>query len=330
MNTYALIFFPVYVALFVAALVGVVWWDRRRRRTKYPFPENLKLLRMPGEYLWSQVIQRDEAEIQWFLGALVLPLVAGVSVLQLLAWSFPSSPTLVLVLSLTSFVVFLLLCVRFLQARLQRRADHSFVGTTMRVRPLIAASLLLLSNAVDVRASDAIQTAGDILQLLLPATAGGLTLAYGKSEGNGRVEDFLGRAEEKLGLGYRDTQGTVQFAESAGLTLGTTYILKYSVHEQRPNGSSESFPSAHTSISFCSAEFMRKRYGWEYGIPAYALASFVAYSRVEAGEHYPHDVLAGAVIGIASSYIFTRPYKGWHVQADVGDRYYGLRFSRRW
>jgi len=75
---------------------------------------------------------------------------------------------------------------------------------------------------------------------------------------------------------------------------------------------------------------MRKRYGWEYGIPAYALASFVAYSRVEARDHYPHDVIAGASIGIVCSYIFTRPYKGWNVQLESGDRYYGFRLSRAW
>ena len=73
---------------------------------------------------------------------------------------------------------------------------------------------------------------------------------------------------------------------------------------------------------------MRKRYGWEYGIPAYAAASFVAYSRVEANEHYPHDVIAGAAIGILSSFIFTRPYKGWNVQAEAGGGYYGIRFTR--
>src|ERR1043166_9233979 len=110
--------------------------------------------------------------------------------------------------------------------------------------------------------------------------------------------------------------------------LGFTYGLKYAVSETRPNGGSHSFPSGHTSISFCSAEFVRKRYGWEYGIPAYALASLVAYSRVEAGEHYPHDVIAGAGIGIASSLIFTRPYKGWKVQLEADGKYYGFRISR--
>jgi len=171
---------------------------------------------------------------------------------------------------------------------------------------IIATLLFCLTARVDARAADNIETAGDILQYVLPATAGGLT------------------------LGYQDYQGTLQFGESAALTLGTTYALKYAVNERRPNGGSGSFPSAHASISFSAAEFMRKRYGWEYGIPAYAAASFVAYSRVEAREHYPHDVIAGAAIGIASSYLFTRPYKGWHIQAEGDASYIGIRLCRSW
>jgi membrane-associated phospholipid phosphatase len=170
----------------------------------------------------------------------------------------------------------------------------------------LLALLLCFAANTDMRASDTIRSAGDVLQFALPATAAGLT------------------------LGYQDGKGALQFGESAALTLGATYALKYAVDERRPNGGSQSFPSAHSSISFSSAEFMRKRYGWEYGVPAYAAASFVAYSRVEAREHYAHDVVAGAAIGIASSYIFTRPYKGWQVQADAGDRYYGICLSRAW
>jgi membrane-associated phospholipid phosphatase len=168
----------------------------------------------------------------------------------------------------------------------------------------LLAVLLFLSSSLAAYADDAIETAGDILQFVLPGTAAGMTLLRW------------------------DGQGAVQFGESAGVTIGATYGLKYAVHETRPNGGSHSFPSGHTSISFCSAEFIRKRYGWEYGVPAYALASFVAYSRVEAGAHYPHDVIAGAGIGIASSFIFTRPYKGWKIQLDADGKYYGFRISR--
>jgi len=163
---------------------------------------------------------------------------------------------------------------------------------------------LLLLGLLSAPAKDGIETAGDILQFVLPGTAAGLTFIYW------------------------DGPGALQFGASAGVTLGVTYLLKYTVDERRPNGGSESFPSGHTSISFASAEFMRKRYGWEYGVPAYALASFVAYSRVESGQHHPHDVIAGAAIGIASSYIFTRPYHGWNVQLQADGKYYGFKLSR--
>jgi membrane-associated phospholipid phosphatase len=153
-------------------------------------------------------------------------------------------------------------------------------------------------------AADGVQTAGDVLQFVLPATAGGLT------------------------LGYHDGKGALQLGESLVVTLGVTYALKYGIDERRPNGGSQSFPSAHTSVSFCAAEFMRKRYGWEYGVPAYAAASFVAYSRVEAREHHPQDVVAGAGIGILSSYILTKPYKGWNVSVQGDTKSFGVRLTR--
>jgi membrane-associated phospholipid phosphatase len=166
--------------------------------------------------------------------------------------------------------------------------------------------LLCFFLSVPLQAGNSIESAGDVLTILIPAAAAGLT------------------------VGYKDAKGALQLGGSAALTLGTTYGLKYTVNETRPDGKSQSFPSAHTSISFASAEFMRKRYGWEYGIPAYAAATFVAVSRVESKNHYTHDVLAGAAIGIASSYIFTRPYKGWHIQPEVDQKRYGIRLGRIW
>ena len=61
------------------------------------------------------------------------------------------------------------------------------------------------------------------------------------------------------------------------------------------------------------------------------LATFVAFSRAESKRHYTHDVIAGAAIGIGSSYLFTEPYKGWHIQPDVGHHaFYGILISRSW
>ena len=181
------------------------------------------------------------------------------------------------------------------------------MGHRNQLTRIIAAVIVLITTApFHAHASDGIELAGDILEFVMPATAAGMT------------------------IGSRDGQGTFQFGESAALTLAVTYGLKYTINTERPNGGSQSFPSGHTSISFCSAEFMRKRYGWEYGLPSYAVASFVAYSRVESRNHYPRDVFAGAAIGIISSYIFTKPYKGWLVAPQVDAGYYGVRLVKCW
>ena len=172
---------------------------------------------------------------------------------------------------------------------------------------LFLALMLWWAGAADVWAGgDTIENAGDILQFVLPGTASALTLAY------------------------RDWPGALQFGESAGVTLGVTYALKYSINERRPDGGNESFPSGHASISFAAAEFMRKRYGWEYGLPAYAAATFVGYSRVESREHHTYDVVGGAAIGMVSSFIFTKPYKGWRLEPETNGRYFGFKLSRDW
>ncbi len=167
-------------------------------------------------------------------------------------------------------------------------------------------TLLCFASVRWAYADDGVQLAGNILTYALPAIIAGLTLSH------------------------RDSKGALEFGESAALTLGVTYALKYSIKEERPIGGPHSFPSAHSSFAFSSAEFLRKRYGWEYGVPAYAVASFIAYSRVECRAHHPHDVIVGAAIGIISSYIFAKPYKGWQIEADTDSKYWGLRLTHSW
>jgi hypothetical protein len=146
--------------------------------------------------------------------------------------------------------------------------------------------LLCISTNADAQRNDRIETVGDDLCIyILPSATAGLIL-YNS-----------------------DWRGLIEGAESAALTGGVTAGLKVAVNEKRLNGGSYSFPSGHASFSFDVAEFIRKRYGWECGIPAYVATSFVGYSRVEANDHYTHDVVAGAFLGILSSYIFTTPYR---------------------
>ncbi len=63
-----------------------------------------------------------------------------------------------------------------------------------------------------------------------------------------------------------------------------------------------SFPSGHTSMAFATATAISLEYPkWYIIAPAYLWASSVGYSRMYLGVHYPTDVLAGAIIGSATS-----------------------------
>jgi membrane-associated phospholipid phosphatase len=80
------------------------------------------------------------------------------------------------------------------------------------------------------------------------------------------------------------------------LTMG----MKASFRRERPEGAGYAFPSGHTTVSFASATVLQRHFGWAAGIPAYALASYVALSRVQMERHYLSDVAFGAVLGIAA------------------------------
>ncbi|MCK4621250.1 MAG: phosphatase PAP2 family protein [Desulfuromonadales bacterium] len=167
----------------------------------------------------------------------------------------------------------------------------------------ICVGILLSQRAI---ASDNIETSRDVIQVLIPAIAYGTTF-------------YLD-----------DLEGRTQFYKSFFVNLAVTHGLKNTIEKKRPNGSDKSFPSGHTSAAFQGAAFIHKRYGWEYSLPAYIGASFVGYSRIESDNHYIEDVLAGAAIGIISSFYFAKPYKGVSITpfADKGN--YGIRISKTW
>ena len=129
----------------------------------------------------------------------------------------------------------------------------------------------------------------------------------------------------------QDWTGLKQAAFTTAATLGATYLLKYTVKKQRPDFSDfHSFPSGHTSVTFANAAFVQRRYGWKFGIPAYALATSVGWARTYAKKHDWWDVLAGAAIGAGSAYIFTRPFAQKHdlTIAPVSDgRNFGIYAS---
>lgn len=80
-----------------------------------------------------------------------------------------------------------------------------------------------------------------------------------------------------------------------------TQGIKVAVGRRRPDGSRFSFPSGHASSSFATAAVLQRRLGWRVGAPAYAMATYVAASRLQENRHYLSDVVFGAAVGIVSA-----------------------------
>lgn len=127
---------------------------------------------------------------------------------------------------------------------------------------------------------------------------------------------------------FDDSDGREAMNRAFLTNLGITFALKYSVDKERPDGSdNQSFPSGHTSVTFQSAAFIQRRYGWRYGLPAYAAAAYTGWSRIDADKHYASDVIAGAAIGVLSSLYFTTPYP---VTLSAGEGRYGVNLTLEW
>lgn len=153
------------------------------------------------------------------------------------------------------------------------------------------------------------ETAGDIIQIVIPAAAYVATFATD------------------------DHEGRNQFYKSFFTNLGVTYGLKVTVNKPRQqNNGDYSFPSGHTSASFQGAVFIHRRYGFKYSIPAYLGAAYVGWSRVE-GESDKHDftdVAAGAAIGASSAYFFTTRHKDFRIVPEITNNFWGLRIVGSW
>jgi hypothetical protein len=88
-----------------------------------------------------------------------------------------------------------------------------------------------------------------------------------------------------------------------------TPVLKATIGRRRPTQTEltfargdggVSFPSGHATQAFAIASVIAAHYPSPWvKIAAYGLAGLVGLSRIEQGEHYASDVLAGALIGIA-------------------------------
>lgn len=81
------------------------------------------------------------------------------------------------------------------------------------------------------------------------------------------------------------------------ITWLATTGLKVIRNNETPNGKSFAWPSGHTSSSFTVASVLDEFYGPKVGIPAYAVATLVAYRMMDTDDHWGSDVVFGATLG---------------------------------
>ena len=128
-------------------------------------------------------------------------------------------------------------------------------------------------------------------------------LGAGQTIGSGRVQLGGAFATYALGRAFGNDNVTAIGADlvRANLVAQTlTSAVKLSVRRARPDGTQFSFPSGHTSVSFATATVLQRHLGWKAGVPAYAVATYVAASRVQDKRHFLSDVAFGGAIGIVA------------------------------
>ncbi len=117
--------------------------------------------------------------------------------------------------------------------------------------------------------------------------------------------------KSKTDLGNR----TAILIKGEVMALGSAFILKSLIHENRPDSSNNmSFPSGHTTQAFAAATFLseeyKDRFSWMPYV-SYSLAGTVGVFRMVNNKHYISDVLFGAGLGILSMKMayWTHQYK---------------------
>ena len=156
--------------------------------------------------------------------------------------------------------------------------------------------LFSLSLQASNRAIYIIEKVGDVLQFM-PAIAAIYSLS---------IRDYEGLKE--LAIGFGSTLGVVLISKESLQAISKKYPTQV-LFSQRPSGSNfKGFPSGHTASAFSAVGFLQKRYGWKFALPTAILGAFVGYSRIQAQKHTAFQVVAGAMLGFAVSYLAASKY----------------------
>jgi hypothetical protein len=181
-----------------------------------------------------------------------------------------------------------------------RPITHLFqnLGKDLRALPSPATAVILAvggggtlaSHAADTRLAGWTRTAG-------PSSYTGVGRVLGDSwlQGGGAVATYaagkLAGNDEIAHLG-----GDLIRAQALNGVLTTA--LKFAIDRTRPSGGNRAFPSGHSSATFASAAILHAHFGWKAGVPAYAVAGFVGWTRLRDNQHWVSDVVFGSTIGV--------------------------------
>jgi membrane-associated phospholipid phosphatase len=105
---------------------------------------------------------------------------------------------------------------------------------------------------------------------------------------------------------------TYSLAQANVVTAGLTAAAKGIVSRERPNEQNRaSFFSGHSSSMFTSAAVLAEYHSPRVYVPAYAVATLVAASRIEKNKHRLSDLTIGAAVGYIAGKAAVRSRHRW-------------------
>jgi len=121
------LYFIGYITLFGATVAGLIWWQKRQRKTRLPFGDETKLLRHPGETQLDLVRKFDEDAMGYLAFASLAPMVAAGAIFTLAA-SIPEPLKIAaFLLGVLVFFVTFVLAARWVTHRL-REYHNRYLG----------------------------------------------------------------------------------------------------------------------------------------------------------------------------------------------------------
>ncbi|HXC55550.1 MAG TPA: hypothetical protein VNU97_09655 [Rhizomicrobium sp.] len=150
-----------------------------------------------------------------------------------------------------------------------------------------AALLAAQSPSAAATADPSLRKAANVLTIALPVAAVGVSLLH-----------------------HEDWKGVAEFAVSAGLTVGSAYLIRKIVRERRPDHFDfNSMTPPDVAISDASADYLWSRYGWRYGVPAFIARSIVSYADTDGKKNHWYDTLASGALAFGFNYAIVTRYR---------------------